>query len=81
MCELIGVLLDLGNLMVECVFTGCGDALAGMKDAGFDPLENLDCVAVADDALMLTGDFSKTDVAGLMKATGKRQFGQNSELL
>ncbi len=71
---------DLGNLMVECVFTGQGDVLAKMKDAGFDPLENLDRVAVADDALMLTGDFTKTDFAALMKTDNKRQFGANSEL-
>ena len=71
---------ELGNLMVECVFTGQGDVLAKMKDAGFDPLENLDRVAVADDALMLTGDFSKTDVPALMRTDSKKQFGANSEL-
>ena len=71
---------DLGNLMVECVFTGQGDMLAKMKDAGFDPLSNLDRIAVADDALMLTGDFSKADLPALAGATSKRQFGANSEL-
>jgi len=71
---------DLGNLMIECVFTGQADTLERMKDAGFDPLNSLDRVAVADDALMLTGDFSKTDFPTLMRADHQRQFGQNSEL-
>lgn len=71
---------DLGNLMVECMFTGEGDALGRMKDAGFDPLTNLDRVAIADDSLMLTGDFKSTDFAALMKAGDRHQFGANSEL-
>lgn len=72
---------DLGNLMVECLFTGQGDTLAKLQDAGFNPLESLDRIAVADESLMITGDFSKTDVAGLMAATEKKQFGPNAELL
>lgn len=71
---------DLGNLMVECVFTGQGEVLEKMKDAGFDPLNDLDRLAVADDAVMLSGDFSKTDFPSLMKVTPKRSFGANSEL-
>jgi hypothetical protein len=72
---------DLGNLMVDCVFTGTGDMLGRMKDAGFDPLDGVDRVAVADDAMMLTGDFSKTDFGALMGTDDKRQFGANSELI
>ena len=71
---------DLGNLMVECMFTGQSDVLEKMKDAGFDPLEKLDRVAIADDALMVTGDFSKTDMRALFKSDSQRQFGANSEL-
>ncbi len=71
---------DLGNLMIECVFTGQTDVLSQMKDAGFDPLNNLDRVAVADDAVMLTGDFSKTDFGALMGMKHQKQFGTSSEL-
>ena len=71
---------DLGNLMVDCIFTGQGEVIAKMQDAGFDPLNNLDRVAVADEAVMLTGDFKKTDFATLMQAGNRRQFGPNSEL-
>ena len=72
---------DLGDLMVECLFTGSGDTLAHMKDAGFDPLENLDRIAVADDTLMLTGDFKQANFKALGPVSGERDFGPNAQLM
>ncbi len=72
---------ELGNLMIECVFAGKDESvLAGLKDAGFDPVDKLDRVAVADSTLILTGDFSGTDVGELINADTRRQFGPNAEL-
>lgn len=72
---------DLGDLMVECVFTGSGDVLGSMRDAGFDPLENLDRFAIADSTLMLTGDFSKADFKRLGPIANEKDFGSNAKLM
>jgi hypothetical protein len=72
---------DLGDLMVQCLFTGNPEVLNGMRDAGFDPLENLDRVAVADDTLMLTGDFSKADFKRLGPIGNEKDFGPNATLM
>ncbi len=71
---------DLGDLMIECMVPAENPLLDRMLDAGFNPIEGLDRVAIADDALMITGDFSKTNFEELTGATGRRQFGENSEI-
>lgn len=50
---------DLGDAMIACLTAGGGgDALWRVRDAGFDPLTQLDRISLFDDTLMLTGDFS-----------------------
>ncbi len=71
---------ELGNLMVECLFTDKAEALSRFADAGFDPLEKLDRFAIADNAMMVTGDFSKTDIPALIDMKNKRDFGSNASL-
>ncbi|MBK7865373.1 MAG: hypothetical protein IPJ65_43610 [Archangiaceae bacterium] len=49
---------DLGEPLIACLTSGGGgDALALARDAGFDPLTQLDRVSMFDDTVMLTGDF------------------------
>lgn len=72
---------DLGDLMVECMFTGNREGLDHMRDAGFDPLENLDRVAVADDTLMITGDFTKSDFKRLGASMNEKDFGPRAKLM
>jgi hypothetical protein len=72
---------DLGDLMIDCMFTGENDTLGRMRDAGFDPLNNLDRLAVIDDTLVMTGDFAHTDFPSLLNAQeDRKQFGKNTEL-
>jgi hypothetical protein len=49
---------DLGEAMIACLMTGAPNALGRARDAGFDPLTQLDRVSLFDDTLMLTGDFN-----------------------
>jgi hypothetical protein len=49
---------DLGDAMVACFTAGAPGVLDEARDAGFDPLTQLDRVSVFDDTLMLTGNFS-----------------------
>lgn len=51
---------DLGNLIVGCMFEGSNE-LAKMQDAGFDPLTDLDRVAMVDDTMFVTGNFGRTN--------------------
>jgi len=46
---------ELGPLMFDCLFAGAQDRLRGFRDAGFDPLQQIDRVAVIDDVLVMTG--------------------------
>ena len=49
---------DLGDAMIACLTAGSPDALGRVRDAGFDPLTQLDRISLFDDTLMVTGDFS-----------------------
>lgn len=48
---------ELGKPLADCLFGGEG-TIAVMQDAGFDPRQQLDRVAMIDDSVVLTGDFS-----------------------
>ncbi|MBL8955913.1 MAG: hypothetical protein JNK82_34380, partial [Myxococcaceae bacterium] len=54
---------DLGEALIACFTAGAPEALGRVRDAGFDPLTQLDRVSMFDDTLMLTGDF--TGITGL----------------
>lgn len=71
---------DLGDLMIECMVADEDSFIENMKDAGFNPIDGLDRVALADDALMISGDFAKTDFKELTGARDSRQFGPNAEM-
>src|SRR5262245_28913974 len=47
---------DLGEAMIACFTAGAPNALGRVRDAGFDPLTQLDRVSLFDNTLMLTGD-------------------------
>jgi hypothetical protein len=49
---------DLGDAMVACFMAGAPGALDEARDAGFDPLSQLDRVSLFDETLMMTGNFS-----------------------
>lgn len=72
---------DLGNLLVECAFAGDDQrGLEWMRDAGFDPLKDLDRIAVSDGTVMLTGNFSNVDWNGLGVKT-RNPWGDQGTLL
>lgn len=49
---------DLGEAMIACLTAGSPERLGRMRDAGFDPLTQLDRISMFDETLMVTGDFS-----------------------
>lgn len=52
---------ELGDLLVDCMFAGDDPMLLPtLRDAGLDPLTQIDRIAVADKTLIVSGDFSKT---------------------
>jgi hypothetical protein len=70
----------LGDLIVDCVFTGEDSALAQFRDAGVDPLSQVDRMAVVDDQLMMSGDFSHADVKALLGADRVTSYGRRGAL-
>jgi hypothetical protein len=48
---------ELGALMTECLFGDESDFLGELRDAGMDPLQKIDRVAMIDDSMVVTGDF------------------------
>ncbi len=73
---------ELGDLLVDCLFAGEENRLPELRDAGLDPLTQVDRLAVADDTLIITGDFSKTrldEFAGPFAA--RTDYGPKAELL
>lgn len=73
---------ELGDLLVGCLFAGDDRILPALRDAGLDPLSQVDRVAIADDTLLVTGDFSRTrweELAGGFSA--RRAYGPRGELL
>jgi len=61
---------DLGEAMIACFTSGAPDALSRMRDAGFDPLTQLDRISMFDGTLMLTGDFK-----GIVAGGGGQPYG------
>ncbi len=52
---------DLGELMIDCLFAGdkARSFLADSADAGIDPINGIDRMAMVDNSLMISGDFSR----------------------
>ena len=47
---------ELGGLMTDCLF-GDGEFLGELRDAGLDPINGIDRVAMIDESMVVTGDF------------------------
>ncbi len=65
---------DLGEAMIACFTAGAPEALSRVRDAGFDPLTQLDRVSLFDDTLMLTGDFKNVSAFGSGEPYGDAQL-------
>ncbi len=82
--EVNGILnSELGPLLMDCVGGGeLQGVIDEFRDAGFDPLTALDRIAVADDTLLLSGDWSKVDPTRLFgKALRTSQdYGPNAKI-
>ncbi len=73
---------DLGNLLVDCAFAGDDSkGLDQLRDAGFDPLQDLDRVGVSDGVVMLTGNFGKLDFDKLGVTAERKSWGDQGQLL
>lgn len=55
---------DLGEAMIACLLADSPDSLGRVRDAGFDPLTQLDRISLFDETLMVTGDFSGLKMGG-----------------
>ncbi len=74
---------ELGELLVQCLFEGEDDFLGRLRDAGLDPLVQVDRVGVFDDTVMVSGDFKATrwkELLGTATATATG-YGRQGELL
>jgi hypothetical protein len=71
---------ELGDLMVSCLFDGDRDVLADFRDAGVDPLSQVDRLTAADDVLMASGDFKKADWRKLLGGGEAQGYGRSGEL-
>lgn len=81
---------DLSEAMLACLMSGSRgpQTLGRIRDAGFDPLTQLDRVAMFDDTLMMTGDFSgvtfpdtvPTDFGGAKLYTNEKRPGNSYAL-
>lgn len=67
----------LGEKLVACLSANAGEGLERFRDAGFDPFSQLDRVALADDVLMVSGDFKNVKWDGLPPSRG---YGRDGEL-
>jgi hypothetical protein len=71
----------IGDQLIDCLF---GEPkLARFRDAGFDPLTQIDRIAVADDAVFITGDLKDTrwmDALARERAPQRAAYGPHGEL-
>lgn len=73
---------DLGGLMTECFFGDEGDFLRELKDAGVDPLNQIDRVAMIDDSMVVTGDFRNSQWKRFLpQQTVKKDYGSKGEVI
>jgi hypothetical protein len=71
----------VGELMLECLLSrDDGAAMANLKESlGFDPLEAVDRIALADDTLVISGHFGDAKWKELFPGGG-RAFGQHGTI-
>ncbi len=68
----------IGDLLIDCLFAGRPEVLGQLRDAGLDPLNGVDRVSMADSTMMVSGDFSRADVKGMLRAESSQQWGKHS---
>lgn len=72
---------ELGGLMADCFF-GEGEFLNELRDAGLDPVKQIDRVAMIDDSLVVTGDFKNAGWKQLLsKDAVSKGYGQRGQLI
>jgi len=70
----------VGDLLIDCMFAGRPEMLEDLRDAGLDPLNGVDRVAMADRTMMVSGDFSRADLKSILGAESSQQWGKHSTL-
>lgn len=70
---------ELGDLMAQCLFAG--EELAVLRDAGLDPLTQVDRVTIVDDDLLVSGDFRGARLKELLHADRSQAYGRQGELM
>ena len=74
---------ELGPKLTECLF-GADDGsrfLSELRDAGLDPVNGVDRVAMIDDAMVMTGDFRNTKWKELSGADHVKDYGSRAQIL
>lgn len=73
---------ELGPKLAECMFgDGQGQKVLGeLRDAGFDPINGIDRVAMIDDAVVMTGDFKGVKWKDLMRANSVKDYGPHGQV-
>ncbi len=72
---------ELGRLFVDCLRSGDHDPFAAIQEkTGFDVLEDLDRVAVTDDALLVSGHFGEARWAELFAGEEPEAYGDAGTL-
>ena len=73
---------DLGGLMTECLFGDESDFLRELKDAGMDPMNQIDRVAMIDDSMVVTGDFKNSQWKRFLPEKSlKKDYGRQGEVI
>lgn len=73
---------DLGGLMTECLFGDDTDFLRELRDAGVDPINQIDRVAMIDDSMVVTGDFKNSQWKRFLpQQSVKKDYGRQGEVI
>ena len=68
----------LGDLLIDCLFAGRPEELDALRDAGFDPLNGVDRISMADSTMVVSGSFGAADLKGMLHAESSQQWGRRS---
>jgi hypothetical protein len=72
---------ELGGLMADCFF-GDGPFMNDLRDAGLDPVQKVDRVAMVDDSLVVTGDFKNAGWKKFLPPNAvSKGYGSKGELI
>jgi len=72
---------QLGQLFVDCLRDGDHDPFAELQDKiGFNVLEDLDRIAVADQVMLLSGHFEDANLEELFSRDGAERYGDQGTL-